>query len=374
MNTPKPLSQKPSKTTKKETEFEAETRLALVALLKILQEKPELWEVRKEAARVLFDNTRYDEASDLIWEAPEIPCVDLEIAFAARVLARTTPHRSIRLLKHVVKRCSSHPVKLLAIANALMHHGMVMQAARFYGAATICDESLDNADLEHFILWLDDNQKLWGDWEKASQRLDELPWVRRDKALDPDYEKTMSGLTTPIKVSNLNESTSEHLVNEYYKQVPKKGAEVTAPPAVTIPLDQLNMDDVNFDKKMGAEIKKTKKTKPIEKVKPIEKPEGIPTIDPQPPISREPILPKQPKREPKPIISENPLNKVSTQPKVTSNEEPNNKAYPQPLLPKQPAFVPPTISLEENESNDSSSAPKLTSPDESSEPRAKLLF
>jgi len=257
MSDPTPLSaMKNDRAPKKhETELEAEVRLALVALFKIIQGKPELWDIRKEAARLLFDNERYDEAADLIWAAPEIPCIDLDIAFVARVVSRSAPHRAIRLLKHILKQASSHPVKLLAIANALMHYGMVMQAARFYGAAAMCDDSLDNSELEYFMLWLDDSQRLWGDWEKDGQQLSELPWVKRDKEKDPDYEKTMSGLTTPIKVSGLNENTSEHLINEYYKQEAKKGAEITAPPAVTIPLDQLDMNDVLYDKEMGAKAR-----------------------------------------------------------------------------------------------------------------------
>jgi len=263
----KPMTQE-AVSPKSETELEAETRLALVALLKILHEKPSLWDIRKEAARILFDKSRYDEAADLIWDAPEIPCIDVDIAFVARVVSRSAPERAIRLLRYVMKRAANHPVKLLAIANALMHYGMVMQASRFYGAATVCDETLDNGELEHFILWLDDSQRLWGDWEKDGHKLDELPWVKRDKENDPNYEKTMSGLSTPIKVSGLNELTSEHLINEYYKQIPEKGGEVTAPPAVTIPLDQLNMDDVIYDEKMGAKpkpAKQGKKPRPTEK-------------------------------------------------------------------------------------------------------------
>ena len=65
----------------------------------------------------------------------------------------------------------------------------------------------------------DDSQRLWGDWAKDDQQMNELPWVKRDEKKGEDYEKMMSGLTTPIKVPGLNESTAEHLLNEYYRQV-----------------------------------------------------------------------------------------------------------------------------------------------------------
>jgi len=225
---------------------------ALDALMKTLEQNPEIWSIRKETARLLFDQARYTEAADLIWFSPEIPAVDLEIAFAARVVSRAQPRRAIRLLNHVQEKASGSPAKLLALANALMHYGMVMQASRFYGAATAIDKSLTNGDLEHFMLWLDDSQRLWGDWEKDERQMGELPWVKRDQAKSEDFEKMMSGLTTPIVVPGLKKSTAEHLVNAYYRQSPMKGAEVSAPPAVTVPLEQLNPDDVLHDDALGA--------------------------------------------------------------------------------------------------------------------------
>ncbi len=233
-------------------QYQSEIKSAIDTLLNTLKQNPEIWSIRKEAARLLFDNGTYRKAADLVWTAPEIPAVDLDIAFATRVLSRAQPQRAIRLLQHVMERTAENPAKLLAIANALMHYGMVMQAARFYGAATSCDQSLSNGDLEYFMLWIDDSQRLWGAWPEAEQKVGELPWVRRDSAKEGDYEKMMSGLTTPISVPGLKESAAEHLGNEYYRQVPIRDGEITAPPAVTVPLDQLNPDDVIHDEVMGA--------------------------------------------------------------------------------------------------------------------------
>jgi tetratricopeptide (TPR) repeat protein len=239
-------------------QHQLEIKSAIDTLVNTLKQNPDIWSIRKEVARLLFDNSRYKEAADIVWSAPEIPAVDLEIAFAARVLSRAQPRRAIRLLQHVQEKAVDSPAKLLAIANALMHYGMVLQAAKFYGAATAQDSSLANGDLEHFMLWLDDSQRLWGDWEKDGQKMERLPWVKRDQAKEGDFEKMMSGLTTPIVVPGLKESSSEHLVNEYYRQVPIRDGEITAPPAVTVPLDQLKPDDVIHDDVRGASITPSK--------------------------------------------------------------------------------------------------------------------
>ena len=239
-------------------QYQSEVKSAIDTLLNTLKQNPDIWSIRKELARLLFDNSRYKEAADIVWSAPEIPAIDLEIAFAARVLSRAQPQRAIRLLTYVQEKAVDSPAKLLAIANALMHYGMVLQAAKFYGSATAQDSSLANGDLEHFMLWLDDSQRLWGDWEKDGQKMEQLPWVKRDQAKEGDFEKMMSGLTTPIVVPGLKESSSEHLVNEYYRQVPIRDGEITAPPAVTVPLDQLKSDDIIHDDVRGASITPSK--------------------------------------------------------------------------------------------------------------------
>lgn len=271
-------------------QHQLEIKSAIDTLLNTLKQNPDIWSIRKEVARLLFDNSRYKEAADIVWSAPEIPAVDLDIAFAARVLSRAQPQRAIRLLQYVQEKVVDSPAKLLAIANALMHYGMVLQAAKFYGAATARDSSLANGDLEHFMLWLDDSQRLWGDWEKDGQKMEALPWVKRDQAKEGDFEKMMSGLTTPIKVPGLKESPAEHLVNEYYRQVPIRDGEITAPPAVTVPLDQLKPDDVIHDDTRGASI-----TPPKEQPGRVAKPPMA--MEPPEKTSVEmalPVLPKKP--------------------------------------------------------------------------------
>ncbi|NWK55357.1 hypothetical protein HW115_07025 [Verrucomicrobiaceae bacterium N1E253] len=290
-------------------QYQSEVQSATETLLNTLKNNPEIWSIRKEATRLLFDNGSYRKAADLIWTAPEIPAIDLDIAFAARVLSRAQPRRAIRLLQHVMEKAVGNPAKLLAIANALMHYGMVMQAARFYGAATACDKELANGDLEHFLLWLDDSHRLWGDWEKDDQQMNELPWVRRDQAKDENYEKSMKGLTTPIKVPGLERSSGEHLQNEYYRQVPIRDADPSAPPAVTVPLDQIDPDDAIIDEERGAagtswgEVPQKDNKQPRPMVRP-EKSEVDMTLPPAPgdsPASSQSEAPKRPVAPGKPV-------------------------------------------------------------------------
>ena len=171
----------------KEKQHQSEDKSAIDTLLNTLKQNPDIWSIRKEVARLLFDNSRYKEAADIVWSAPEIPAVDLDIAFAARVLSRAQPQRAIRLLQYVQEKVVDSPAKLLAIANALMHYGMVLQAAKFYGAATARDSSLANGDLEHFMLWLDDSQRdVHGRYIDAGERVEpaigtQPTWQQRDR-------------------------------------------------------------------------------------------------------------------------------------------------------------------------------------------------
>ena len=119
------------------------------------------WESRKRLAHFLYDKGSYQEAADLIWEVEEIPNIDIELAFAARILAKASPRKAIRLLTALLELNRGKAVQNLGLANALLHHGMVLQATRFYGAALEADPSLCNPDLEHFILWIDDEERLW---------------------------------------------------------------------------------------------------------------------------------------------------------------------------------------------------------------------
>ncbi len=221
-------------------------------LKETLKENPADWEARKQLAHLLYDQERFTDAANLVWAADEIPNIDLELAFAARVLAKAAPRKAIRLLTALLELNQGKAVQNLGLANALLHHGMVLQAARFYGAAMEADPELGNPDLEHFILWTDDEEALWGNFKTRRPRLGELPWMRRSLEESMRLTASVSTHTTPIKVASLEPAMGEELSNELYEQAPKKGAQPSPPPAVTIPMDRVAPKDRLFDPDLGA--------------------------------------------------------------------------------------------------------------------------
>lgn len=218
------------------------------------------WEDRKKLAHLLYEEGLTNEAAELIWDTPEIPSIDLELGFAIKVLAKGAPRRAIRLINAIQELNQTRPVQNLGIANALMHNGMALEAARFYGAAIAQSNDLTNPDLEHFLLWTDDQAKIWGDFNDQKPELGPLPWMKRDAKEAAHLKKTALVHTTPIKVSTLEKVDAEKIVHEMYVQSAKKGAQPTPPPSVTIPIDRVNPKDVLVDSNLGASQPMTQAT------------------------------------------------------------------------------------------------------------------
>ncbi len=217
-----------------------------------LEANPNDWEVRKELAHLLYNQGHTKEAANLVWRAPEIPSVDLEIAFAAKVLGKGKPAKAIRLLTEVQRLNQGKAVQNLGLANALLHHGMVMQAARFYGAAIELDPDLVSPDIEHFLLWIDDTEKMWGDFDEELPKLEELPWIKRSAEDAEKLKKSLDGHTTPISIPGLQRAAAEEAMHSVYVQSEQLKASVTPPPAVTIPMDRVKPEHVVIDNERGA--------------------------------------------------------------------------------------------------------------------------
>lgn len=222
------------------------------SLREALKKNPADWATRKKLAHLLYDQGSFPQAADIVWAADEIPSIDVELAFSARILAKAAPRKAIRLLTALLEHNRGKAVQNLGLANALLHHGMVLQAARFYGAALEADPTLGNPDLEHFILWTDDEESLWGDFSKRRPKLGELPWMKRDPLEAMKLTSKISTHTTPVKLPGLEPALGEELNNELYLQKPEKGAEPSPPPAVTIPLDRVDPKHRLFDDELGA--------------------------------------------------------------------------------------------------------------------------
>lgn len=221
-------------------------------LRETLTNNPADWATRKQLAHVLYDQGSFLDAANVVWEADGIPSIDIELAFSARILAKASPRKAIRLLTALLEHNRGKAVQNLGLANALLHHGMVLQAARFYGAALEADPSLGNPDLEHFMLWTDDEETLWGDFKNRRPKLGDLPWMKRDPLEAMKLTSRINTHTTPISLPGLKPAAGEELRNELYQQKPVLGAPLSPPPAVTIPMDRVDPKYRLFDDALGA--------------------------------------------------------------------------------------------------------------------------
>ncbi len=146
---------------------EKENSATLEILLQTLKQNPDLWETRRQTAEILFNDEQFLEAADLLWNAPEIPSIADDLAFAIKIISRAKPNRAIRMIYEVITRNNDKPVENVAIAKALNDTGLHMQAARFYGAALASDPSLFDLGFERQALWMDDSNRFTKDWEKS---------------------------------------------------------------------------------------------------------------------------------------------------------------------------------------------------------------
>jgi hypothetical protein len=273
-----------------------------------LQRDPSDWEIRRRLAHALFDKEAFDDAAETIWKAEQIPGTDLDIAFSARILAKAQPSRAIRLLAAVLELNRGKAVQNMGMANALLHHGLVLQAARFYGAALDADPTLVNPELEHFILWTDDELTLWGKFEEGRPKLGELPWMARDPKEALRLTSSIKLHSTPLSVPSLPAVPGEQIRQKMYQQEAKLNGKLTPPPAVTIPIDRVAPKYRRFDSTYGATITGAQAQTPAPVPEVV--PEGIP---------EHPVTTKKPRLI---LSSPGPISKPAT----TSQQAPQTQA------------------------------------------------
>jgi len=174
-------------------------------LIKLLEQNPDDWGMRKKVVWFLYEAGYFREASKVVWNAPEIPPFDKEIIFAVRIVSKGQPTRAMRLLNAVVERNRAEPEKNLEMAKELVKGGMPLQAARFYGAATLSDSSLIDEDFEVCLITADADEE---DWNLIVQS-EEFPWdgplelTAADLVCEEEEEQStedamLSGLTQPV--------------------------------------------------------------------------------------------------------------------------------------------------------------------------------
>lgn len=203
-----------------------------------LQQDPSNWEIRRRLAQTLFDKREFADAAETLWASGHIPATDLDLAFSARILAKAQPRKAIRLLTAALELNGGNALANLLLARALLQQGMVIQATRFYGAALDADPGLVSPDLEHFMIWIDDEHTMWGPFESRRPKLGELPWMLRDPKEALRLTSSVSVHSTPLYVPRMPGDPGGPLLHEAYQKEVNQGGE-TSPPSMPTPVPQV---------------------------------------------------------------------------------------------------------------------------------------
>lgn len=179
---------------------------------------PDEWETRIRLADGLYEKEAYAEAAEVIWSAKYIPSNDLDIALAIHILGKAQPRKAIRLLSAVLEYNRGNPSHNMAMANAMLYFGMILQAIRFYGAALEVDPTLVNPDIEYFILWSDDKNTMRGMFEKNLNKIGQISRKIRDPKEELNLNSRISMYSAPICLTDLLPTTGEEFKHEIYDQ------------------------------------------------------------------------------------------------------------------------------------------------------------
>lgn len=173
-------------------------------LVKLVEENPDDWAIRKKVVGVLYDSGFYVDSSKMLWSAPEIPPVSEELVFAFGIVSKGQPSRAVRLLDVIVAQNLAEPEETLKIAKLLMAKGMTHQAIRFYGVATAIDPSLTDNEFELSLLSVDLEASHWNKeikkegfpWSGPESEDDKGSEKKDEK--EEDFADLLSGATMPV--------------------------------------------------------------------------------------------------------------------------------------------------------------------------------
>jgi len=190
-------------------------------LIKLLEQNPDDWGMRKKVVWFLYEAGYFREASKVVWNAPEIPPVDKEIVFASRVVAKGQPTRAMRLLNAVIERNRSEPEKNLAMAKELVKGGMPLQAIRFYGAATLSDSKLIDEEFEICMITTDSEEDDWNEVVQGEEfawdgpvELTEADLVCDDDVLTEIEDDGAADMAQPVPLKSAVKSMKDTLNEE----------------------------------------------------------------------------------------------------------------------------------------------------------------
>lgn len=185
-----------------------------------LTHNPADWDTRLRLADGLYDKEAFAEAAELIWSAKYVPGNDLDLAFAIRILAKAQPRKAIRLLTAVLELNQGKPAYNMAMASAMLHYGMVLQATRFYGAALELDPTLVNADLEYLILCFDEKSTIQHLLGKKFPQLGQFQRTVRDPKEELSLTSRVCLHEAPICLTDLAIAAGEEFKRDLSNQKP----------------------------------------------------------------------------------------------------------------------------------------------------------
>jgi len=123
----------------------------LKLLEKALQVSPAEWDLRAHLVEALLESGRWQQAAEVLASAPTLPDGEPAQLLKARVEMETAPSHAILTLEGVLARNKASAPAYLLLARIYKKRGLKDEAHRKYGAATIIDPTLHDAEMEEWL-------------------------------------------------------------------------------------------------------------------------------------------------------------------------------------------------------------------------------
>jgi transitional endoplasmic reticulum ATPase len=120
----------------------------LKLLEKALAATPEDWELRTHVVEALVAKGDAVRAAEVLTAAPRTPETEQALLLKARVQAELAPSEAIVTLEGILARNKASAPAYLLLAKIYKRRGLIDEARRKYGAATIIDPSIKDPELE----------------------------------------------------------------------------------------------------------------------------------------------------------------------------------------------------------------------------------
>ena len=182
-------------------------------LIKLVEENPDDWAIRKKVVDLLEESDMYEDASKMLWSAPDVPQVPAEIAYTIRVVTKGQPTRAVRFVEAIVAQYSAAPAVMVEIAKELVKAGVIHQAIRVYGAATAVDKSVADQEFELCLIEVDSDKRNWNNFVNTESFPWDAPVVDTgevEEEEEEDFSALLSGATMPVPIKALSAQVSKN--------------------------------------------------------------------------------------------------------------------------------------------------------------------